>query len=313
MPMFDAYVFIDWSAANGEQPQQPTADAVWVGELVRHPHRQCQREAYHRTRNDGIAHVMSVLVGHVKERRKVLVGFDFPYGYPAGFSRALCLPPGSQAWWAVWAELADRVQDAANNMSNRFAAAGELNNIAGNGNSGPFWGCPVGTVVASLQGRSPGFPFNVTGGVLLQRLRLVETRLRGTQETWKLFGAGSVGSQALVGIPYLYKLRRHLELAQFSRVWPFETQFTPTPSPSQGPFVLHAEIWPGVVEQKTQDLVDADPALIRDRAQVRAMYKWAAECDDQGTLGEFFGPPNGLNQQQIQVCLEEEGWVLGAT
>lgn len=311
MPMFDAYVFVDWSAANGAQPQQPTADAVWVGELI--PRLNNQREIYHRTRNGGIAHVTSVLVDHVKEKRRVLVGFDFPYGYPAGFSRALALPPGPQSWWAVWAELADRVQDATDNVSNRFAAAGELNIIAGNGNPGPFWGLPVGTVIPNLQGRSPGFPFHATGGVLLHRLRTVEMRLPGTQETWKLFGAGSVGSQALVGVPCVYKLRRHLELVQFSQVWPFETQFTPAPSPSQGPFILHAEIWPGVVEQKTQDFVNADPALIRDRAQVRAMCEWAAECDDQGTLGQFFGPPNGLNQQQIQVCVEEEGWVIGAT
>ena len=311
MPLFDMYVFIDWSAANATLPQQPTADAVWVGELI--PRLNYQRETYHRTRNDGVAHVISVLVDHVKEKRRVLVGFDFPYGYPSGLARALGLPSGPQSWWEVWAELADRVQDAANNVSNRFAAAGKLNTIAGNGNPGPFWGCPVGTVIANLAGRSPGFPFHATGGVLLQRLRIVETRLPGTQETWKLFGAGSVGSQALVGIPCVYKLRRHLNLVRFSQVWPFETQFTASPSPNQGPFVLYAEIWPGVVEQKPQDFVTADPSLIRDRAQVRAMCEWAAEFDEQDALGPFFGPPNGLNQQQIQVCVEQEGWVLGAT
>jgi hypothetical protein len=31
MPLFDAYVFVDWSAANGARPQRPTADAIWVG------------------------------------------------------------------------------------------------------------------------------------------------------------------------------------------------------------------------------------------------------------------------------------------
>lgn len=283
---------------------------MWVGELI--PSLNYQQETYHRTRNGGVAHVTSVLVGHVKEMRRVLVGFDFPYGYPAGFSRAIGPPSGLQSWWSVWADLAKRVQDTADNKSNRFVAAGELNTIIGNGIPGPFWACPVGTSILNLNSLSPSFPFHVTSDVLLQRLRIVEARLPRIQETWKLFGRGSVGSQALVGIPYVYKLRCHIELVQLSKVWPFETQFTAVPSPTQGPFVLHAEIWPGVVEQSVRARVNADPALIRDQAQVRAMCDWAAECDDQGTLGQFFNVPTGLNRSQVQVCVEEEGWVLGA-
>jgi hypothetical protein len=52
--------------------------------------------------------------------------------------------------------------------------------------------------------------------------------------------------------------------------------------------------------------------MIRDQAQVRAMCEWAAEHDDQGTLGQFFDIPAGLNHQQTQVCIQEEGWILGA-
>jgi len=57
------------------------------------------------------------------------MGFDFSYGYPAGFAAYLALPTGPQSWWTVWVELADRVQDTADNISNRFAATGELNAI----------------------------------------------------------------------------------------------------------------------------------------------------------------------------------------
>jgi hypothetical protein len=71
--------------------------------------------------------------------------------------------------------------------------------------------------------------------------------------------------------------------------------------------------WPGVVEQRVRELVDASPDLIWDRAQVRAMCEWAAECDEAETLGTFLDLPAGLNQQQAQPCLEQEGWVLGAT
>ena len=87
---------------------------------------------------------------------------------------------------------------------------------------------------------------------------------------------------------------------------------TPVPSPDQGPCILHAEIWPGVVEQKVQALVAANPGLIRDRAQVCAMCEWAAKCDEAETLGQYFDMPAALNQQQAQMCLEQEGRVLGA-
>ncbi|MEW6221438.1 MAG: hypothetical protein AB1634_18160 [Thermodesulfobacteriota bacterium] len=310
MALFDAYLFVDWSAANGARPQQPARDAVWVGELV--PALRSQQETYHRTREAGVRHVAGLLHGHVREGRRVLVGFDFPYGYPAGLAAGLALPAGPLAWWTVWAELAARVQDAADNRNNRFAAAGALNTILRRGQPGPFWGCPVGTSVPNLEARSPGFPSRCASGVELPRLRLVEARLPGTQEAWKLFGAGSVGSQALVGIHHLYRLRRNPDLAPVSRVWPFETGFSPTPSPSQGPSILHAEIWPGVVKEQTQGLMRANPALIRDRAQVRALCAWAAACDGTGTLGQYFVWPAGLDQSQARVCVEQEGWILGA-
>jgi hypothetical protein len=241
MSLFDAYIFVDWSAASGAQPQQPTADAVWVSEHTPGLD-ESSHESYHRTRNAGVVHVTSALERHVKDGRRVLVGFDFPYGYPEGLAPALALPSGGESWWMVWAELSDRIEDTIENVNNRFAVAGELNAIPSDAVAGPFWGCPTGTMVEKLDRCSPKFPFEARGNVLLQRLRMVEKRLPGVQETWKLLGAGSVGSQALVGIPHLYRLRRHVGLAAVSRVWPFETGFTPTPSPAQGPFILHAEI-----------------------------------------------------------------------
>lgn len=132
--MFDAYIFIDWSAANRVTPRNPCADSVWMGQLVRH-HRQ--EETYHRTRTDCISRPLSVLLNHVTKGRKVLVGFDFPYGYPAGLCHALGFPSGSNEWLEIWTELANRVLDSDDNTNNRFAVASILNGIAGNGRSGP--------------------------------------------------------------------------------------------------------------------------------------------------------------------------------
>jgi len=312
MSLFDAYVFIDWSAANRPSLREPTENAVWVGALTLGLHEHPET-TYHRTRGDGVSRVLSVLMGHVEEDRRVLVGFDFPYGYPSGFARALGLPLGPRSWWEVWAQLARRAQDTPNNVNNRFAVAAELNSIiVGGGQPGPFWGCPPRRVIENLQRCSPGFPFRAAGGVQLPRLRVVEIPLPKAQETWKLLGIGSVGGQALVGIPYVHMLRSHCKLTGCSQVWPFETGFTQSPSPDKGPFILHAEIWPGVIAKRTEGLRTTDPLLIPDQAQVRATCEWAAELDARNELGQLFSTPNGLNRQQIQICIEEEGWILGA-
>lgn len=309
MPRFDAYIFIDWSAANGPAPRRPSVNAVWVGECLQQKNHQ--RETYHRTRRDGIDHVAHILENHVYQRRRVLVGFDFCYGYPAGFAKAMGLPSGPQSWWSIWAELADRGQDSEINVNNRFHVAGKLNGLAGNGRPGPFWGCPLGKGVPNLKPRSPGFPFRAANGVSLDRLRIVETRLPGVQESWGLYGPGRVGGQTLTGIPCVYALRRRPSLYPFSRVWPFETRFAETLPADDRPFILHAEIWPGVVEMRVREMIQADPAVIRDRAQVRALCQWAAELDAQNALGWFFGAPDGLTSRQLRVCIEEEGWILG--
>ena len=309
MTLFDTYIFVDWSAVNSVQPAHPIANAVWVGELDTHSKNQC--ETYFRTRNAAFKHVLNALLSQVKDGKRVLAGFDFPYGYPTGFSKALALPSGLQSWWAVWAELAFMIHDNAKNENNRFEVASELNAIVGKLKSGPLWGCPVGTVIQDLQPRSPGYPFFTNDGGALERLRIVEGRLSGVQETWKLYGAGSVGSQALVGIPYVYKLRRNPDLAHDSRVWPFETGFTSTPSPNHGPFILHAEIWPGVVKDRVTSLKSNEPELINDCAQVRAMCEWASECDQNGMLGKLFDSPKGLTPNKKRICVQEEGWILG--
>jgi precorrin-8X/cobalt-precorrin-8 methylmutase len=306
--LFDVYIFVDWSAVNRLTSATPRRDAIWVGHLTRSGG---QGEQYCRTRYKAGVYVKSLLLRHAQNGMRVLVGFDFPYGYPSGFAQAIGLPPGS-GWSEIWTELTTRIQDDLSNRSNRFTVAAELNRIAGNRGEGPFWGCPAGRAIPGLRPTSPGFSFSAAHEVELKRLRIVETRLTGVQEAWKLFGAGSVGSQALVGIPYICGLRFDGDLNDVSRVWPFETGFNESPSPEKGPFVLHAEIWPGVVRTETDQLIDADPSLIRDQAQVRAMCDWAVREDDQGTLGRFFARPVRLADREVESCIREEGWVLGS-
>src|SRR5690606_33139932 len=80
------------------------------------------------------------LVRAVEEGRSVLAGFDFPYGYPAGFARALGLR--GRPWRAAWELLAAAIEDdQAKGWNNRFEVAARFNQRMG---GGPFWGHPHG-------------------------------------------------------------------------------------------------------------------------------------------------------------------------
>jgi len=251
------------------------------------------------TRALAFAYVRDLLRQLVQASRRVLVGFDFPYGYPRGFAEALRLPPDPHGpWHAVWRVLAERIQDDQRNGNNRFAVASELNAMCADG-SDWFWGCPP-------KGRTEHL--SPTRRPAKARWRTVEWVLRDLgkqpQETFKLLGAGSVGSQTLSGIPYVFRLRHDEALAPCSLVWPFEEGSRVT-EPREGPLVLHAEIWPGAVKQ--------DPTLhpIRDAAQVMSLTRWAARMDAAGKLATYLACPlerAGTDQERI---LREEGWILG--
>jgi precorrin-8X/cobalt-precorrin-8 methylmutase len=305
--LFDAYMFIDWSSKNSLSPAKPSSDAIWVGELVGPGDPDA---TYWRGRQVVSAHVRERLIAHVAEGRRVLVGFDFPYGYPAGLASSL----GSSVpkpWRANWDLLAHEIADDEKNGSNRFAAAGLLNQRLGGG-PGPFWGRPSAVDAPGLSATKKGlftFPFPTSAGELA-RLRRTELAIGGVQETWKLNGAGCVGSQALVGIPRVRALRDDPALADVSAVWPFETGFTTQPVPRLGPWVLHAEIWPGIIPSTQVREEMAHSGLIKDEAQVRLMCGWARAADLDGTLGAYFDS-TGLDASDVRAAVDEEGWILG--
>jgi len=265
--VFDAYIAVDWSAwstprigpnsiwlcSNGSPPENPS------------------------TRQEATERVHELLQQLVAAGKRVLVGFDFPYGYPRGFAD-LVVPDDGPPWRRTWDLLVRRVRDDPQNANSRFDIAAELN-VEG----GPFWGCPAGQAREGLT-VTRGITFPHKG---LEEFRAVERAVRGVQSAWKLYGAGSVGSQALVGIPRVASLRDDPALAPISAVWPFE--------PTRQAQVVHAEIWPGLVTPTEHP--------IRDAGQVEALVAQWARLDDAGSLGTMFDVPRS-------ACTEE-GWILG--
>lgn len=304
--LFDRYVMIDWSATSKPSRVDPSKDAIWVGDLSR----DGQTEIYCRTRDVATEVARAILRDAVAKGERVLIGFDFPFGYPRGFAAALGLDARTP-WKALWRDLAKWVTDDARNANNRFDVARHYNQLTGSG-PGPFWGCPAGQDFGGLTRTKKGlvsFPYEARGADLAE-FRATEDLIPGrVQETWKLAGNGSVGSQALVGINRVARLRFAPEFDGISQVWPFETGLATSALAPGVAAIVFAEIWPGIVDAMALSRL-MDDGLIRDQAQVRLMCEWAREHDAAGTLNNYFEPPQAMGEHS-EAVVSEEGWILG--
>jgi molybdopterin-guanine dinucleotide biosynthesis protein B len=261
--LFDRVLIIDWSAASAPSPTRPAPDAIWIGEASA----AGESVAYFRTRHAAEAALRDRLAGD----DRVLVGFDFPMGYPAGFARRLT---GADSARAVHDWLADRIEDAPDNRNNRFAVAAAIN--ARLGGPGPFWGCPAAAAGPHLSPRR-----NADYAALgLSERRAVERTVTRAQPVWKLYTTGSVGSQALMGLPVV----RRLGLP----VWPFDA-----PAPR-----MVAEVYPSLLAGPV-----AREGGIRDAAQVRLLARALQALAHHDRLAPLFDAP---------PVAAEEGWILGA-
>ena len=285
--MFDTFVMVDWSAAN--QPRQGR-DSIWICWLGP----EGERFANPRTRRQAKALLSDWLAAATAGGQRVLVGFDFPFGYPAGFAARLGLsgPP----WRAVWDEIARLLSDDELNRNNRFDVAAALNErISGAGF--PFWGCPAQPARSCL-GRKHHRAHEQSG---LAERRLIDEYMRGAQPCWKLLGAGSVGGQSLTGIPVARALRDDPRWCDKAAVWPFETGLC-APAGTQ---VVFAEVYPSLWRHG-----DEEP---KDKAQVCAVARHFAELNRQGALRELFAGDPGLAREEHSRVAAEEAWTLGVT
>src|SRR5215471_2645302 len=160
--IFDRYVIVDWSARNRPRVGK---DSVWVCVLDADGRISAQNPP---TRGKAELIIRDALRHFVAEGQRVLVGFDFPYGYPAGLAAALDLagPP----WRAVWQYLVAGVRDdGETNASNRFEVAARINASlqhqafwAGHPRSRLMSCLPGGTALCT--GSKPSRPGSRSGG-----------------------------------------------------------------------------------------------------------------------------------------------------
>jgi precorrin-8X/cobalt-precorrin-8 methylmutase len=287
--MFDTFVMVDWSAASVPRTGR---DSIWIcwhapeGEMLVNP----------ATRHDAKAILAEWLAAALANGERVLMGFDFPFGYPAGFANRLGL--AGLPWRAVWDEIARLVTDDADNSNNRFDVAAVLNERISGGRF-PFWGCPAHPARTSL---GPKHHRGHEQHGLAER-RLIDEYMAGAQPCWKLLGAGSVGGQVLTGIPVVRALRDDPRWSHEVRIWPFETGLGTRPEGS----VVLAEVYPSLWS------VPATANEPKDAAQVRTVARYFAECDRAGDLGALFAGDPELTREQRDCVETEEAWTLGVT
>lgn len=276
VPAFDRIVVVDWSARSSPSPRTPCADAIWIAEADANG----THTTYHQTRAAAEAALAATLARARAAGERLLAGFDFPFGYPAGFAAHVTGAPGAARMWD-WLDA--HIRDGPDNANNRFQVASTLNAMVAA--PGPFWGRPAHLALPGLSDRKDA----VYGAAWPERRR-VETQVPRAQPVWKLYTTGSVGSQALLGLPMVARLKRRFGAA----VWPFE--------PASGPLVL-AEIYPSILDAAVR--AATGPGSIKDQVQVRLLARALWRLQARGGLAA------ALAAAPDWPGRADEGWILG--
>ena len=269
--IFDTVLMVDWSGGN-DRGATPKKDAIWVCTA-----RDGTSDAptYLRNRQEAEDWITAFLRTERAAGKRVLAGFDFAFGYPAGFGKTLT---GTDDPFAIWDWFAKRVEDTPK-ANNRFDLAGQINALFPG--TGPFWGNGLKRDIPHLPRK--GLARTDHG---MTEKRQAETHAKGAFPVWQLSGAGAVGGQVIMGLPMLARLRH--ALGKDLAVWPFEPLTPP---------VAIVEIWPSLIAQAVSATMP--DRQIKDAHQVQLLAQ---------TLSRM--PASDL-ARMLDVAPTNEGWILG--
>ena len=274
MSGFDTILVADWSAGRAG-PRRPSKDSIWLG-LNREGREE--EPIYCRSRIEAEARIADLIATEQAAGRRLLATFDFPFGYPKGFARIVT---GADDPLTLWDWLEARIEDSETGENNRFDVASAMNRLFDG--PGPFWGKPDRDLWPDVPYRKEGITFYPGA-----ERRTCDHAAKAASSCFQLFYNPTVGSQVLMGLPVLSRLRRLPGVA----VWPFEPW-------ADAPVVL-AEVWPGLIEPAVKAVPKDE---IRDRVQVRLLAQALARLPE----GELHAMMTNLPPEAA-----EEAWILGA-
>ena len=271
---FDTVIIVDWSGGKDRGPS-PKKDAIWAAAAT-----EAGTEPAVYLRNRAVAEewIADRIASDLAAGRRVMVGFDFPFGFPAGFAKVLV---GRDDPLAVWDWLDANLNDSGTD-SDRYDLAGRINGMFPG--VGPFWFNGTNRTIPDLPAkgrdvRDPG----------LETHRAADIAAKGAFSVWQMGGAGAVGSQALTGLAALARLRRKFPEA---RAWPFQ--------PLETGLAL-VEVWPSLIAKSVSEAQGAGE--IKDAAQVRVLATAIRELQSRGILEKALEAP--------ETARREEGWIFG--
>jgi len=268
---FDTFVVVDWSGGN-DRGAKPTKDAIWACIAEG---REAEKPRYFRNRSVFETWFHDFLASQIKRQKRTFCGFDFPFGYPKDFAKSVT---GREDPFALWDWLERHISDTPK-ANNRFEVAHKLNQLSDG--IGPFWGNGTKTDWADLPRKG-----SARMGHGWPEKREAELHAKGSFTVWQLAGAGSVGSQTLMGLPVLQRARQAFP-SQVS-IWPLEDTDTD---------IVLVEVWPSLVADVISATLPENE--IKDAHQVRTLAKAISRLSEER-----------LSKMMTVPCTQE-GWIFG--
>ncbi len=284
MTMFDNYLMVDWSS---NKKPKTGADSIWLAWVKKDEQIKFFNPD---TRTKALEKITELL----KSNGRTIIGFDFPFGYPADaydefkFKNAKC-----ENWKNLWKLISYRIKDNHDNSNNRFEIANKLN-LHFKGES-PFWGRDANhTQYKNISTNKPTRFAKGSHDPL--QFRTIETYFRKAKSVWQLAYNGCVGAQTLMGIPYLSLLKKRGDCL----IWPFAS-FNEIDNSDKH---VIAEIYPSIWNEEEKNI-----GLCKDAGQVKTVVQQIFCQDKKGDLKNLLNEP--YNHDKKDIITEKEGWILG--
>ena len=256
-----------------------------------------------------------------QDKKKTLIGFDFGFGYPHKSY-------GSKDWKSLWEYLYNDIYDKDYEKKSPYPHY-ELASDWNKNHKLCFWGRgdahkEVACHVSPKKDEAKLRMYGKNGEEGLGEFRITDERVSwsGVKSQWQMYGAGSVGSQSLLGIPYVEELRRCF--GEKVKVWPFETNFGEY---LKGFNILICEVHFAAICRVQERIARKTDALEcqsenhqipkgypKDRIQVEEMCRFFAEEDKDGSLLQKFLKVDCscISKDDRIKAQTKEGWILGA-